>query len=220
MKIIAKIAGLLFAVLLVGLTWAEGTRLIYTNHAFKNEIGSGFVVAFVYTLDEKDQEKTDLPDGTRGNTPRWHAVSRVDSIISRLGSEDGYSDIVSLVRVNLARGDVAILQKKYRITGDAILLFVDGVQVGKNIPVGPDFNLSYLKKTPSWLKFDDFVQQELADRQVAARKKAARDRERRRAYNYYYGPRPYVSFGWGGGYYGPYWGGGWGSPSVGFGFSI
>lgn len=223
MNAICRVGGFLLASLLFCLSWAESSDLVYTNAAFKKVLKSGFVVAFFYRLDEQDQKKILLQDGTEDHAIRWHEVNRIDEIISRLETEEDYADIVTCIRVNLARGDLASLQEKYHITGDSVLLFEYGVQVGNNIPVSKDFKLSMLKKTDSWLKFDDFIQQEITDRRQAERDKKARDRERRRVYDYYYGPRPYLSFGFGGGYYGygpGWWGGGWGSPYVGFGFSI
>ena len=223
-KIMVKFSGFLLALVLFGLTYADSTKLVYTRAAFNREALKGLTVAFVYTLNQADQEKVELPDGdaqgqTRGHTPQWHAVNRVDELISRLSNENSYDEVVNFVRVNLARGDLGKLREKYTITGSAILLFVNGKLVGKPIPVGPDFKLSTLKKTNAWLKFDDFVQQRLADRKQAERQKAQREREQRRTYDYYYGPRPYLSAGWAD-YYGGPGGWGWGAPYVGFGFSI
>lgn len=221
MKIVIKLGGFLFALLLLGLTWAEGTELVYTRAAFNKNIKTGFTLVYVYTLDKPDQDETELPDGSWGHTDQWHAVDHIDRLLNKLCAASDYADLLSCIRVNLARGDLASLRAKYQLTGDSILLFMEGIQVGKNILITPDFKLSDLKKTAGWLKLDDFIEQERVDRKKVEQQRAARDRERRRAYSshYYYAPRPYVGFGWGGGYYEPGWG--WGaSPYVGFGFSL
>jgi hypothetical protein len=218
MKMMMRFGGVLLALVLFGLTYAGGTEPIRTRDAFKRT-QKGLAVVLVYTLDPADQKEAELPDGKIGHTPAWQMINRADEMIGRLGDEEDYDIELKLFRVNFARGDLSVLREKYKITGTAILLFVNGKMVGKPIPVGPDFKLSMLKKTNAWLTFDDFVQQRIADRKQAERQKAQRDRERRRTYDYYYGPRPYLSVGWGD-YYGGPGGWGWGAPYVGFGFSI
>lgn len=221
---IVVFSGFCLALILFGLAHADdGTELVYTRAKFNKTVDKGFVVAFLYTLNHADQEQIVLPDGTQGFTPQWHRINRVDELMGQLQSQERYDEVVTFVRVNLARGDLDVLRDTYALTGPAILLFARGRLIGKPVPVGDDFTISGLKRTNEWLTFDDFVQQRLADLDKAERAKEERQRKERRIYNYYAGPRPYLSLGWGGGYYGPGWGWGrgyYGPGYVGFGVTI
>lgn len=193
---------------------------VKTRRAFNRIVKkNGFVTVYFYTMSRDDEEReVELSSGKKGSSVRYHEVERVKALLSQKSDEDGYGEVVTFVAVNLDRGNLGTLADTYQIKGDEIRLFTDGEQLREKIPVGNDFSLATLEKNGSWKVFDDFVQQEIADRKKAERERLKREKERRRTtyYSSCCGPvvRPYVDWGWG------WYGRGWGRPYWGFGFTV
>lgn len=213
---------------------------VKTHEAYRRVLRDNkLVVAYLYSLTDKDRQAHTqwkaLPPAERVSNldSRQSLIEKSVGQLYSVAEMPSYDKAdVKFITVNTENGDLHRLKKEYSIPADDALLFiVDGKNTGMH-KVQAGFEKNEIFDFFQAVKVDDFVDEEIKQKNEAAREQAAAEEARERAERRYY-RRPSMHFGFGSRYpdyrysYSP-WGWpsyrhyryGWGRPGFGIGFSI